>query len=122
MDNVRDALLRMVRAARDSKRLQEAFLDVGLKDNMIFNIYGNIAESIYKLIGEHTESIEESVTSLVLTTPLLTEDRRVEMLMAEYKKNNPVQPSPNTIDHDEMKKMYKQNGGYLRETPEGDWS
>ena len=123
MENVRDALLRMVRAARDSKRLQEAFLDVGLKDNMIFNIYGDIAEAIYKLIGEHTESIEESVTNLVLTTPLLTEDRRVEMLIAEYKKNHPVQPIPLTVEQEEMRKMFKENGGYLlRETPEGDWS
>ena len=122
MKEVRDALLRLVRAARDSKRLQEAFLDVGMKDNMIFGIYSEVASAICTLIGEQDKNFEESVTSLAITTPLLTEDRRVEMLMAEYRKNHPSQPAPNIMGSDGMKELYEKNGGYLRETPEGDWS
>ena len=125
MNSVKDALLRLVRAGLSTKKMQEAYLTVGLDDNMLFVIYGNILDAIYALVGEHTETFEESVTHLVMTAPLLTDERRVEMLMAEHKKHFGVsaQPAPYITEPEEMKRMFQENGGYLlRETPEGDWS
>lgn len=122
MNNVKDALLRMVRAGRKAERMLDAYLEVGLNENTINEVYGHILDAIYNLIGEHTNDIESSVTHLAMTTPLLTDDRRVEILMAEYRKNIVDQPSPNTIEPDKMREMTKANGGYLYETPEGDWS
>lgn len=120
MDGIRYIVMKLVKAALSTKTIQEAYLTVGLNDNMLFDIYGNIIDALYKLTGEDTETLESSVTYLAITAPLLTEERRAEMLMAEYRKNHPEQPRPNTIEPDKMRNMVKQNGGYM--TPEGDWS
>lgn len=120
MNGIKDALLRMVTAAMNTKRLQEAFVDAGLKDNMVFGVYSDIADAIYHLIGEETETFESSVTSIALETPLLNTNRRVEILMAEYRKNHPEQPSPYIMSSDGLRELYERNGGYM--TPEGDWS
>lgn len=120
MENIRDALLRLVRAGMAAKRMQEAFLNGGLNDNPLFQIYGDIADAIYCLIGEHTDTFEESTTHLALTVPALDDEHRVRVLMAEYKRNHPDQPAPHFIRRDEMKDSVRKNGGYI--SPEGDWS
>ena len=123
MDRMKDALLRLVKAGLSTKKMQEAYLTVGLDDNRLFEIYGNILDAVYDLIGEHTNTFEESVTHLAMTAPILTDDRRAELLMIEYRKNHPDQPFPLTMEPEEARQLFKENGGYLlRETPEGDWS
>lgn len=119
MDEIRDALLRLVKAGRRIKRLQEAYLDVGLKDTPLLDSYGDICDAIYSLIGERTEEYKDCVTDIVMTAPFLTEERRVEMLMAEYRKNHGTMPRPNIMTPEDMKDMTRKNGGYS--TPEGDW-
>lgn len=120
MNEIKDAILRMVRAARQLKRLQEAYVDIGFNDAPVFQAYSEICDAIYHLIGEHVDAYENSVTNLVITTPMLTEDRRAEMLMAEYRKNHAEQPSPNLMSRKAMLELFDENGGYI--TPEGDWT
>lgn len=122
MNEMKDALLRMVRAATMTKEMADAYLKVGLDDNKLMSIYGEIAETIYGLIGEHTETYNESVTCLALTTPILTDERRTEILYSEWKKNHTELPKPNVCTTAEIFKMFNENGGYMHETPEGDWS
>lgn len=117
MDNVRDALLRMYRVAKMAKRYDAVF--EGL-DTPYFRIYGEAVDAIYSLIGEHTETLEESETYNILHTQSLTEDRAVALLMNVYEKNN-TPPKPHVHWVDSMADMVKANGGYLHETPEGDW-
>lgn len=127
MDYMKDALLRMVKAARNTKKLLDAYQTVGLDDNLLFETYGEIADAIYGLVGEQTETFEESVTCLTMSAPFLKDERRAEMLYAEYLRNREMEPytgeeiapKPNTIERDELKKMVKKNGGYM--SPEGDW-
>lgn len=119
MEEIRDALLRMVQAAMATKRLQETYLKNGLDDNPLFQIYGDVADAIYILIGEYTDTFEESTTHLALTVPALDDEHRVRVLMAEYKRNHPEQPRPCFIDTLKMRESVKQNGGYV--APEGDW-
>lgn len=121
MKNVKDALLRMVSAGRKMERLMEAYVDVGLNDTMLHEAYGEIGEAIYDLVGEHTDEFAESVTYTALTAPILSNERRTEILFAEYKKNNGLvcQPSPVITERKEMKELYKKNGGYMFDSPEG---
>ena len=120
MNEVRDALLRMVRSGLEVKSLQETYLKVGLDDGPLFGVFGDICDAIYYLIGEHKEQFTDSLTYLVMNAPILSEERRVEMLMAEYRKNFPEQPGPSLMSSDGMKELYERNGGYM--TPEGDWT
>lgn len=94
MQNIKDALLREVEAGRNLFNLHQAMDACGFADNPFWDNYAIVADGIYDLIGEHTETFEESVTHLALTAPFLTNERRTEMLYAEYKKNFPDQPSP----------------------------
>jgi len=124
MDGMKDALLRMVRVARKAKELDEALLKMGYDETPYNDIYGEIAEAIYHLVGEDTKAIEESVTYTAITAPYLCDERRAAMLHHAYIRNccpdfQPKQPKPNTIEPEAFRKMVKKNGGY--QTPEGDW-
>ena len=121
MNEIKDALLRMVNAGRKVEDLMEAYVKVGLNDNPLHEAYGEICEAIYTLLGEHTEAYKDSITCVAMTAPFLTNERRAEILLAEYRKNHAVQPRPNTMSSDGMKELFSQNGGYMHETPEGDW-
>lgn len=100
MQNIKDALLRDVDVCREMLKLHDAMASCGYPENPFWDTFSTAADGIYKLIGEHTETFEESITNLALTAPYLTNERRVEMLMAEYKKNFPEQPHPVTSDND----------------------
>ena len=108
MENIKGALLHDVHAARELLKCHEAMEYCGYQDNPFWDNYAIIADSIYTLIGEHTENFGESVTYLALSAPYLSDERRVEMLYAEYKKNFPSQPKPITSETDgENKAGYK---------------
>ena len=127
MNEIRDALLRMIRTAMFLKKMAEAYTTLGLDDNPHHNAYGDMCDAIYYLVGEHTEEFDKSVTWIAVNAPFLTEERRAEMLMAAYEKNHitypcdePKQPKPHTFKREDTKKMAKDNGGYI--APEGDWT
>ena len=120
MREVKESLLRMVRAAMKAKKMQENYLRIGIDYQPWFEIWGDVLDAIYYLIGEHTMTFDESVTCITMNAPILSEERRAEMLYAEYEKNHPVQPRPNPITNKELRDMYRNSGGYM--TPEGDWS
>ena len=119
MSGIKDALLRMIRAARRIKEVEEKYVDAGLNSDPLFESYGDILDAIYYLIGEDKKGLDEfrqSATFTTMTAPILSNERRTEMLMAEYMKNHPEepeQPKPNTIDPKQMKELYRRNGGYM---------
>ena len=124
MEEIRDALLRMVRTALFLKKMAGAYTTIGLDDNPHLQAYGDMCDAIYYLVREHTEEFTESVTHLVLNAPFLSDERRAEILMSAFRKNSrdiePKQPKPNTASREEIEKLYKKNGGYM--SPEGDWT
>lgn len=122
MDNIKDALLRFVNSAMKIQKMQESSRELGLRDDNLFYVYGDILEGIYRLLGEHTETFDLSVTHVVMSTKSLPADRRVQLLMAEYKRNHPEQPNPQFIDPEKMRENVEKVGGYHYQTPEGDWS
>ena len=120
MSNMKDALLRMVKAARLAKTMDDFFVEKGYGETPYSEIYGEIFEAIYSLLGENTPIANESITHTMLTAPYMDDERRAACLNHVYESRN-MQPKPNTIEPDEMDRMVKENGGYRYETPEGDW-
>ena len=100
MQNIKAALQRDVEAARDLLKIHKVMDACGYPENPFWDNYAAVADGIYKLIGEHTDTFEESITNLILTAPYLSTERRVEMLMAEYRKNFPEQPRPIISEQD----------------------
>ena len=126
MNEIRDALLRMVRTAMFLRKMADAYTTLGLDSNPHHEAYGDLCDAIYYLVGEHTEEFNKSVTWIAVNAPFLTDERRTELLMSAYEKNHiayphdePKQPKPNTISRKQIEKMINKNGGYM--SPEGDW-
>lgn len=127
MGEIRDALLRLIRAWTGTKKMLDAYVKVGLDDNMIYQANGQIGEAICILVGEADADWETSRTCITLTAPYLTEERRLEMLMGVYEQNHVQQPAPHLFSREEMKDCVKKNGGYMQEwvdrkSPEGGWA
>ena len=120
MKNVEDALLRLVRSERKLRRIVWAFENAGFtEDSPISWTHGEIIDAIYELIGDESETYEESETFLILNTKSLSEEREVALLMDVYRRHvAPEMPAPNLISKDKLRNMQKQNG-YM--TPDGDW-
>lgn len=124
MKSIRDAILRMINAYDQIGIILDAYLKVGLDSNRLFFAQGEVEEAIYELLGEHTEELSQSNTHIVLTAPIMTNERKAEILYSVWKENHPElcikQPKPNTIEPKEMLNMEMRNGGYM--APEGDWT
>ena len=123
MNEIRDAILRMVRSALSAKKMADAYLAIGWDDCKPHQIYGDLLDAIYSLIGETVDEFNLSITYVAMTAPFLSDERRVKLLMSEYEKNhkdvNIEQPKPYFFSPEEMRKMKKNKDGY--QSPEGDW-
>ena len=117
MNEIKDALLRMVKAARIANEMDGHLCRWG-GDNPYRELYCLMFDAIYHLIGEHTDKMEESVTHKMLTAPFLDDERRAACLAHIYEVNHVT--TPHTFEKDEMQENFRKNGGY--ETPEGDWT
>ena len=120
MSNMKDALLRMVKAARLAKTMDDFFVEKGYAETPYTEIYGEIFEAIYSILGENTPTANESITHTMLTAPYMDDERRAACLNHVFESRN-MQPKPHTIEPDEMDRMVRENGGYRYETPEGEW-
>ena len=87
MDDKR-VLSRLVNVAMKTSKLSEMLSEHGYIDNPFFDLHGDVADTIYDLIGEHTDEFSESVTSLVLSSDNITDDQRVNILSYHYRKNH----------------------------------
>ena len=87
-ESVRNALRSMLKTAVFAKKKDDELTDIGFADTPMFEVYGYAADAIYYLIGEHTQSFDESVTYDVLNHPGLTPDEMFNILAEEYEKNH----------------------------------
>ena len=121
MDGIRDALLRILIVCEREINLDHAMCNAGFKNNSHFGAWSELADAICIIIGEPAGCYTDSVTYKVLNG---TDNahKKIDDLMDEYRKNHPIQPAPKPIDPKQMTEEYKKNGGYMYQTPEGDWS
>ena len=55
-------LTHLIKAGRDSLHLEKTLCEIGYTDTPYFNLYGEICEAIYHIIGEETECLDDSAT------------------------------------------------------------
>ena len=117
MNNIKDALLQVVKAARLALEMDEHLARWG-GDNPYREIYGLIYDGIAALVGDKSETVDTSPVHTALTAPFLEDERRASCLDYIHDVNF-SQPAPHVSENDhfaEPKTGYK-----FRETPEGDW-
>ena len=115
MDRNREALLRIYHAAKKAKEYSDLFAGYSTPYT---EIYEEIADAMYYLLGENTETFDLSTTYFVLNNKYLDEETAVGMLISLYERKSTVKP--HTFSKEEMAEMYRRNGGYIH-TPEGEW-
>ena len=85
--NVREALKKMVKVAVSARQMDDAFRDAGYQDTPYWDIYGDIMDAVYDIVGEKTATIDESVTYDAINNDSYTDRERVDLLMEEYERN-----------------------------------
>ena len=66
-----------------AKKMNDAMEQLGFPDNPYWDILGCISDAIYSLIGEDTQTFDESRTYSVLNNPDLTDEERVRILLGK---------------------------------------
>lgn len=78
---MKETLIRMVNAARECMSADRKLQEIGFENTPLFNIYGTIADAIYYLIDEKTDTFEESMTFQVLNDETLSDEECADMLL-----------------------------------------
>ena len=126
MELTRDALLRVVKAARTADRLAQDMKKLLVDENRwtwADEIAGFLKDALFLISGEKlpTEADFEKDSKVVGLLRGFESDTMVAsdiMKMAE--ENAPKMPKPNLMGQKEFQAMVKRYGGYSA-TPEGEW-
>ena len=86
--SVYDTMIRLVRTARGCLKADEAMRGLGQDNSVFFGIYGDVADAIYYLINEQTETFDISVTWKTITDSSLSNEQCTRRLMKEYNRNH----------------------------------
>ena len=86
----RSVLMKLVRLAMRTLTLAKMMHNFGYSDNPYYDIHGEIADTIYEMLGEHTNEYGKSITNLVLSSDIITDDQRVDILSHHYRKNHAI--------------------------------
>ena len=60
--DTKKVLTHLIKAGRDALHLESTLHDIGYDSTPYLSLYGEISEAIYCMIGEDTETFEESLT------------------------------------------------------------
>lgn len=85
--DIENALLRLVKACRESHKLDQALMTAGYASSPYFSILGHIIDGIYFLIGDNTETLEESVAYQVLNNDSLSDSECVSILLRKHERS-----------------------------------
>ena len=129
MKITRGALMRIVKGARAADRL--AFdmrkLMMDSKGMSVADyISGQLDDALFVLSGEkltsHQDFVRDSMTMKLIRDNKLADWEVTEQFMKMADFNAEEMPKPCTFERDEMKKLVRENGGYLaKESPEGEF-
>ena len=78
--NSSKVLAHLIHAGRDALHLENILTGLGYKETPYFNLYSEIADAIYCMLGEDTESFDKSVTHAVMSDPLTSDEVAAEHL------------------------------------------
>lgn len=124
----KEALLLVVKAARMSlgiaERMRMLIADGG-GHTFVDYVSGDLCDALFKMSGERLEKEQDFLTqskTMKLLTGGMTDGDVTDAFIRMAQENQPEQPEPHFIDREAMRKSVRQNGGYMFETPEGDWT
>ena len=127
MEISRDAMLRVVKAARMADKLAQDTKALLMDRNgwtVADEISGFLDDALFNMIGEKLEPgqdfANDSVTMMLIRSKL-SDAEVTDEFISIAEENKPKLPKPNLVSRDEFNAMVRKFGGYKAETPEGEW-
>ena len=133
MEISRDALLRVVKAARMAIKAAETMQSLMVEKGgwtWADEIAGQLLDSLFKMSGEQLavgkDFNKDSMTMRLLTGDM-TDGAVADWFIMMSKIRNKIteetvnQPKPQIVSKEDEQRMYVQSGGY-KYTPEGEWT
>ena len=80
-------LTHLIKAGRDALHMEESLKKLGYAETPYYDLYGEISEAIYCILGEDTDTFDESSTYAAIHDYFLTDEQCAEDL-ADVCKNN----------------------------------
>ena len=81
-------MLRLVRTARKAFEADARLREIGYETTPYWDIYCEVSDAIYDMLGENTETFDSSITYAVLNAETLNDEQRVLILISAYNKKN----------------------------------
>ena len=78
--NDKKVIAHLIHAGRDALNLDNVLTGFGYKETPYFNLYGEIANAIYCMLDEDTESFDQSVTHAIMNDPMTSDEAAAECL------------------------------------------
>ena len=78
--NTKSVLTHLIRAGRDALHLEKTLTEIGYNETPYFNLYGEITDAIYGILGEQTDTIEESKAYAAIHDPFTPDEICAEEL------------------------------------------
>ena len=75
-------LTHLIKAGRDALHLERTLKQLGYSDTPYFDLYGEICEAVYCLIGEDTQTFDESLTHAAMNDIYSSDEMCAETLAA----------------------------------------
>lgn len=84
---IRSVFLKLTKAARTAHYLDDAMQTAGYPSSPYADIFGHIADAIYTLLDEHTDTFDESITYASVLSFVNSDEQCAEFLYRAYKKD-----------------------------------
>lgn len=78
--NTKKVLTHLIKAGRDALHLENTLSSIGYKETPYFNLHGEITDAIYTMLGEDTDSLEESMTYAAMNDIFTSDEQCAEQL------------------------------------------
>ena len=74
-----NALEKIVTAGRTARKTNDALRELGYPDTPYFHIYGHIIDALYLLLGEKTDTLDQSITFRIMESESITDEQRASI-------------------------------------------
>ena len=76
--------IHLIRAGRDALHIEKTLNEIGYKGTPYYNLHGEIADAVYEMLGEETDTFDQSETYAAMNDIYTTDEICAERLAEIY--------------------------------------
>lgn len=79
--------IHLIRAGRDALHIEKTLNEIGYKGTPYYNLHGEIADAVYEMLGEETDTFDQSETYAAMHDIYTTDEICAEQLAERMQEN-----------------------------------